>query len=64
MKTFSLKYKIIAFLLVLAFTFQSMESINSHSYSTGINSYHVDYSCMMSIPTHLTIHCNYYNCNL
>lgn len=64
MKTFSLKYKLVALMLVFAFTFQTMESINEHTYSTGINNYHVDYSCTMNVPTHLAIHCNYYNCNL
>jgi len=42
MKTFSLKYKIIAFLLVLAFTFQSLNSFNWHMYGTGISTFHED----------------------
>ena len=42
MKSFSLKYKIVALLLVLAFTFQTMESINSHTYATGLSNFHED----------------------
>lgn len=40
MQKVSLKYKIVAFLLVLAFTFQTMESINSHTYSIGLSNFH------------------------
>ena len=64
MKKFSIPYKISAALLVLAFTFQSMESINSHTYSTGFDSYHYAYSCFAGkIPTHLAIHCDANYCN-
>jgi hypothetical protein len=34
--------KIVAFILVLAFTFQSMESINSHTYASEITTFHED----------------------
>lgn len=40
MKKSSLKFKIIAPVLALAFIFQSMGSINSHTYTTGISTYH------------------------
>ncbi len=63
MEKFSLKYKIIALLLVLIFTFQTMESINEHSYSIVINSYHLDYSYISPTPAHLAFHCSLYNCN-
>ncbi|REE07817.1 hypothetical protein DFQ09_11011 [Winogradskyella pacifica] len=42
MKKLSIKYKITAALLVLAFTFQSMESINSHTYSAGLSNFHAE----------------------
>ncbi|MFT5847486.1 MAG: hypothetical protein ACJARX_000075 [Psychroserpens sp.] len=32
----SLRYKVVAFGLVLLFTFQSLNEINRHSYTTGI----------------------------
>ncbi|WP_178985533.1 hypothetical protein [Winogradskyella helgolandensis] len=64
MKKLSIKYKIAAVLLVLAFTFQSMESINSHTYKTGVDSYHYTYSCFVGkISTHLAIHCDAKFCN-
>ncbi|WP_296316751.1 hypothetical protein [Winogradskyella sp. UBA3174] len=40
MKKFLIKDKIFALVLVIAFTFQSMGSINSHTYTTGISSFH------------------------
>jgi len=64
MKKFSLKYKIVALLLVLAFTTQSMETINSHTYKVGVDSYHYFHSCFGgSMPTHFAVHCNTEYCN-
>lgn len=40
MRKFSHKYKFVALLLVLAFTFQSLESINNHTYSTGLSNFY------------------------
>lgn len=37
-----IRFKIVAFILVLAFTFQSMESINSHTYITEITTFYDD----------------------
>ena len=70
MRKFSIKYKIVALALALAFVFQTMESINSHTYSTGIStfhknhikgiiscfgqSYHAIYNCGM--PNHIGIY--------
>ncbi|WP_397362674.1 hypothetical protein [Olleya sp. R77988] len=50
MKQFSLKIKILAFVLAIAFTFQSLYSINSHTYSTGFENFHedCDFSCFPS----------------
>ena len=57
MKKFSLKYKIVALLLVLAFTTQSMETINSHTYKVGVDSYHYECGCFGCYPTHLSATC-------
>ena len=50
MRKFLIRHKIIAFVLVLAFTFQTMDSINSHTYSTGISTYHQDLQIEGIIP--------------
>ena len=62
MKKFSTRYKILALLLVLAFTFQSMETINSHTYRTGVYNIHnhIKMSCFSFLDTNET-HMNY-NC--
>ncbi len=57
MNKFSVKYKIIAFLLGLAFVFQSMSTINSHTYTTGVDSYHYTCGCFGCWPTHLAVKC-------
>jgi len=63
MKKFSITYKIIALVLVLAFTFQSMESINSHAYKTGVYNIHnhFEMSCFSFLNNHNLIHMNF-NC--
>jgi len=50
MRKFSIKYKIVALALALAFTFQTMESINSHTYSTGLSTFHEDLQIEGIIP--------------
>lgn len=64
MKTLSLKYKLVALVLVLAFTFQSMESINSHTYTTGIYNIHSHFTvgCLFSSlgnNFHMSFNCPY-----
>ncbi len=39
----SLRYKVVAFGLILLLTFQSLHQINSYTYSTGISSFHRDH---------------------
>jgi len=58
MKTFSLKYKLLAFLIVILLTFKSLHSINSHTYTSGVVSYHHVDGCFGSLPVHLSIHCD------
>ena len=58
MRKFSARYKILALLLVVAFTFQSMESINSHTYKTGVDSYHYHCGCFGCYPIHLAAKCD------
>ncbi len=58
MNKFSIKHKIVALMLALAFIFQSMESINSHTYKIGVDSYHYFNSCFGgSFPSHLASKC-------
>jgi hypothetical protein len=57
MKKYSVSSKIIAFVLVFAFTFQSMESINSHTYKIGVDSYHYHYGCFGISAIHLACKC-------
>ncbi|WP_458626294.1 hypothetical protein [Winogradskyella sp. PC D3.3] len=57
MKKISLQYKIIALLLVLTFTFQSMETINNHTYNIGVDNYHYQCGCFGCYPTHLSMTC-------
>lgn len=63
MKKFSLKYKLVAFVLIMSFTFQSMETINSHTYTTGVDTLHHHYvmSCFgfNSNPVHMNFNCPY-----
>ena len=58
MKQFKLHHKIIAFLIAFAFVFQSMSQINSHSYTTGVFSYHYHCGCFGCFPSHLAVKCN------
>ena len=58
MRKFTFKLKLLASSLALAFVFQSMESINSHSYTTGVDSCHYDCGCFGCYPTHLAVKCN------
>lgn len=61
MKTYSVKFKIIAFILALAFTFQTIESINNHSYTTGFANFHYqcpkDITCCFGTPIHSVYSC-------
>lgn len=57
MKTFTLKYKLLAIALALVFSLQSMQQINSYTYTTGIDSYHYNYSCFGGFTTHLAVKC-------
>lgn len=63
MTKFSLRFKILALLLALAFICQSMESINSHTYTTGVDSYHYKCGCFGCYPTHLASQCNFKSSN-
>lgn len=56
-RKFSLKFKIIAFVLIFAFVFQSMEEINSHTYKLGIDNNHYLYSFAGCFPVHLASNC-------
>ena len=60
MKNFSVKYKILALLLIVVFTMRSMESINSHTYGTGIYNLHGPHSCIIiGNPIHMSFNCDY-----
>jgi len=58
---FPLKHKILAIVLALVFTFQSMESINGYTYTTGVDSYHYKYGCFGAYPIHLACKCPKHN---
>lgn len=59
-KQLPLKYKIIAFLMIIIFSFNSLHSINWHTYTTGVNSFHdTSNSCFGFLPSHLKISCEY-----
>jgi len=63
MKGFPIKHKIIAVLLALTFTFQSMSSINWHTYSSK-SDVHICIpfgGCFFPTPTHLSYFCNEYH---
>ncbi len=58
MNKLSLRYKILALTLSLAFIFQSLESINNHTYkSIGVN-VHSEWGCLVTTPTHLSYFCH------
>lgn len=63
MEKFSTKYKILAIVLALAFTFQSMNSISWHTYSSksDVNICMPFVGCMFQTPTHLSYFCNDYH---
>jgi len=52
-KRFSLKFKIIAFLMSLAFIGQTLGSINSHTYSLNAYKYIYHCSCFGCYPTYI-----------
>ncbi len=58
MKKFSIRYKFLAILLAIAFIFQSLESINSHTYSVKGISVDLGRTCNNPILPHLTYYCN------
>jgi hypothetical protein len=59
MKRFKLHHKAIAILVTLTFLFQSMSDINSHTYTTGIDSYHYQCGCFSGChPDHLAVKCD------
>ncbi|MEC3907896.1 hypothetical protein VOI54_12775 [Tamlana sp. 2201CG12-4] len=62
MKKFPLSFKITALVLTMAFLFIKMESINSHTYKVGIDSYHYKYGCFGSYPSHLAVKCSITGC--
>ncbi len=62
MKKYSIKFKIAALILALAFVFQFMSQINEHTFTTGVINFHVDYSCLNRVPAHIDYYCTYYNC--
>lgn len=43
MKKFSIRFKIVGLILALAFVFQSLQSINRHTYTVGFENFH--YKC-------------------
>lgn len=58
MNKISIKYKITAIILSIAFIFQSLQSINEHTYkSTGV-SIHSERGCIQTIPNHISYYCN------
>lgn len=58
MKKFSLKYKVLAFILIMIFTIRTLESINSHTYGTGIYNLHATHSCIIfGNTTHMNFNC-------
>jgi hypothetical protein len=61
MRKFSVTYKIMALVLIFAFTFQTLESINSHTYKVGVDSYHYHCGCFGCYPAHLAAPCNLNN---
>ena len=46
-KMFTLKYRIIAVFMIFVFTFQTLQNINSHTYSIGIDNFHTN--CMPNL---------------
>jgi hypothetical protein len=60
MKILSVKYKVLTALLTLALTFQSMESINSHTYNTKGSHIHIGQPCLCIVKNHLLYYCNEY----
>lgn len=58
LKTRILSYKICAFIIASVFVFNSLHEVNSHTYSTGIDSYHYECGCFGCWKTHLAVKCN------
>lgn len=58
MKSFKLHHKIIATVIALSFTFQSMTEINRHTYSNESVFIHYESSCLIQIPTHISYFCD------
>jgi len=58
MKNFPIKFKIVAILLVFVFTFQSMESINSHTYKSTGTYIHDGQPYLFIFQDHLSYYCS------
>lgn len=60
MKSFKLHHKIIATVIALSFTFQSMTEINSHTYSNESVFIHSGprISCLFRTQTHISYFCD------
>lgn len=58
MKQFKFRHKIFAIAISLFFVFNSMSQINSHTYTTGIDSYHYSCGCFGCWQTHLAVKCD------
>ena len=56
-KKFPFKFKLIAFVMIITFTFQSLHSINSHTYTAGVDNFHYTCGCFSCLPTHLNTSC-------
>lgn len=48
--------------LAFAFVFQSMVEINSHTYTNGVDSYHLTNGCISFTEDHLAVKCKFDNC--
>lgn len=62
MERFKLQHKIVAIILILVFSFQSLHQINSHTYTIGFENFHYKcpdgITCCFGIPlSHSSYNC-------
>ena len=63
-KRLPLRFKLLAFVLAISFTFQTLHSINQHTYKTGVDNYHYLNGFAGCFPIHLSVNCSSSTCHI
>lgn len=56
---YSWRFKLVAIVLSLVFTSTTLNTIDSHAYTTGVNNYHISCGCFGCWPSHINYSCDF-----